>query len=455
MGLDFTMAQNIPHLEELRKMDRAHHLHPFTDHAAMHPSGTHILTKGQGVYLQGEEGKLLDGLAGLWCVNVGYGRKEIIEAVARQMEELSFYPSFFNSTTEPAVRLADRLGRTAPGNLNYSVFSNSGSEANETALKIIRQYHILKGKPNRMKILTRDYAYHGVTLATASMTGLPNCQIPYGLPLPGFLHAPAPYAYAVGREQDAEAYGQECVAGTRKLIEKEGPETIGAMFLEPIQGAGGVIVPPAGYLAAMRKLAREYDILFVADEVITAFGRVGAWYVSEMWDLQPDLMILAKGLTSGYISMGATMVSQPIAEVLMKGGYFAHGFTYSGHPVAAAAALANIEILEKEKLIERARQKVGPYFQKKLQEFVGHPAVGEVRGAGLIGAMELLPKGGRKDLKPGINLGITGAAKVRAEGAIVRGIRDLLAFAPPLVITEGEIDEMFASVRRGIDKLWS
>ena len=205
----------------------------------------------------------------------------------------------------------------------------------------------------------------------------------------------------------------------------------------------------------MRKLAREYEILFVADEVITAFGRLGAWFASEMWDLQPDLMILAKGLTSGYISMGATMVSRPIAEVLMKGGYFAHGFTYSGHPVAAAAALANIDILEKEKLVEWARDKAGPYFQKKLGEFAGHPAVGEVRGVGLIGAMELLPKGGRKELKPGMNLGITGAAKVRSEGAIVRGIRDLLAFAPPLVITEGEIDEMFASVRRGIDKLWA
>jgi len=334
------------------------------------------------------------------------------------------------------------------------VFSNSGSEANETALKIIRQYQILKGKPNRMKILTREYAYHGVTLATASMTGLPNCQIPYGLPLPGFLHAPAPYAYAVGREKDSEAYGQECVAATRKLIEKEGPETIGAMFLEPVQGAGGVIVPPPGYLAAMRKLAREYGILFVADEVITAFGRLGAWFASEMWALEPDLMILAKGLTSGYISMGATVVSQPIADVLMKGGYFAHGFTYSGHPVAAAAGLANLEIIEKEKLVEKTREKIGPYFQKKLQEFAGHPAVGEVRGVGLIGAMELLPKGGRKDLKPGINLGITGAGKVRAEGVIVRGIRDLLAFAPPLVITEKEIDELFGAVRRGIDKLW-
>ncbi|NDE85148.1 MAG: aminotransferase class III-fold pyridoxal phosphate-dependent enzyme [Verrucomicrobia bacterium] len=449
------MSRKVPHLEELRKMDREHHLHPFTDHAAMHPSGTHILTTGKGVYLEGEEGKLLDGLAGLWCVNVGYGRKEIVDAVAKQMQELSFYPSFFNSTTEPAVRLAERLGRLAPGDLNYSVFSNSGSEANETALKIIRQYQILKGKPNRMKILTRDYAYHGVTLATASMTGLPNCQIPYGLPLPGFLHAPAPYAYAVGREKDAEAYGQECVAATKKLIEKEGPETIGAMFLEPVQGAGGVIVPPPGYLAAMRTLAREYEILFVADEVITAFGRLGAWFVSEMWDLKPDLMILAKGLTSGYISMGATMVSQPIADVLMKGGYFAHGFTYSGHPVAAAAALANMEILKKEKLVEKTKDKVGPYFQRRLMEFSGHPAVGEVRGVGLIGAMELLPKGGRKDLKPGMNLGIVGAAKVRSEGAIVRGIRDLLAFAPPLVITEGEIDEMFASVRRGIDKLWS
>ena len=449
------MANSVPHLEELRKMDRAHHLHPFTDHAAMHPSGTHILTGGKGVYLQGEEGTLLDGLAGLWCVNVGYGRKEIVDAVTKQMTELSFYPSFFNSTTEPAVRLADRLGRMAPGDLNYAVFSNSGSEANETALKIIRQYQILKGKPNRMKILTREYAYHGVTLATASMTGLPNCQIPYGLPLPGFLHAPAPYAYAVGREKDVEAYGQECVVATRKLIEKEGPETIGAMFLEPVQGAGGVIVPPPGYLAAMRKLAREYEILFVADEVITAFGRLGAWFASEMWALEPDLMILAKGLTSGYISMGATVVSQRIADVLMKGGYFAHGFTYSGHPVAAAAGLANMEIIEKEKLVEKTQEKIGPYFQKKLQEFAGHPAVGEVRGVGLIGAMELLPKGGRKDLKPGMNLGITGAAKVRAEGAIVRGIRDLLAFAPPLVITEKEIDEMFGAVRRGIDKLWN
>jgi putrescine aminotransferase len=448
------MARTIPHLEELREMDRAHHLHPFTDHATMHPSGTHILESGAGCYLQGEEGKLLDGLAGLWCVNVGYGRKEIVEAVAKQMQELSFYPSFFNSTTEPAVRLADRLGRMAPGNLNYAVFSNSGSEANETALKIIRQYQILKGKPERTKILTRDFAYHGVTLATASMTGLPSCQTPYGLPLPGFLHAPAPYAYAVGREKEAEAYGEECVAATKKLIEKEGPETIGAMFLEPVQGAGGVIVPPPGYLLAMRRLARDYEILFVADEVITAFGRLGGWFASAMWNLEPDLMILAKGLTSGYISMGATIVSQPIAEVLMKGGYFAHGFTYSGHPVAAAAAMANMDIIEKEKLVERTKELLGPYFQKKLQEFAGHPAVGEVRGVGLIGAMELLPKGGRKDLKPGMNLGITGAAKVRKEGAIVRGIRDLLAFAPPLVITEKEVDELFGSVRRGIDHLW-
>ena len=455
VGLGMHQKLSDARLEELRKMDRAHHLHPFTDHAAMHPTGTHVITSGEGVYLYGEEGKLLDGLAGLWCVNVGYGRKEIADAVSKQIRELSYYPSFFNTTTEAAVMLADRLGRMAPGKLKYAVFSNSGSEANETGLKIIRQYQILQGKPNRTKILTRNYAYHGVTLATASMTGLPNCQQPFGLPLPGFVHAPAPYAYAVGREKDAEAYGQECVTETKKLIEKEGPETIGAMILEPVQGAGGVIVPPPGYLAGMRKLARDYGILFVCDEVISGFGRMGCWFLSEMWDLQPDLMILAKGLTSGYVPMGATMVAEPIAEALMKGGYFAHGFTYTGHPVSAAAALANLDIIEKEKLVERTRDKTGPYFQKKLQEFVGHPAVGEVRGLGLIGAMELLPKGGRKDLKPGMNLGILGAAKVRSEGAIVRGIRDLLAFSPPLVITEKEIDELFASVRRGIDKLWS
>jgi len=455
VALDMHQKLSDTRLEELRKMDRAHHLHPFTDHAAMHPTGTHVITSGEGVYLYGEEGKLLDGLAGLWCVNVGYGRKEIADAVSKQIRELSYYPSFFNTTTEAAVLLADRLGRMAPGNLKYAVFSNSGSEANETGLKIIRQYQILKGKPNRTKILTRNYAYHGVTLATASMTGLPNCQQPFGLPLPGFVHAPAPYAYAAGREKDAEAFGQECVAETKKFIEKEGPETIGAMILEPVQGAGGVIIPPPGYLAGMRKLAREYDLLFVCDEVISGFGRMGCWFLSEMWDLQPDLMILAKGLTSGYVPMGATMVAQPIAEALMKGGYFAHGFTYTGHPVSAAAALANLDIIEKEKLVERTKEKTGPYFQKKLQEFVGHPAVGEVRGMGLIGAMELLPKGGRKDLKPGMNLGILGAAKVRSEGAIVRGIRDLLAFSPPLVITEKEIDELFASVRRGIDKLWN
>ena len=421
----------------------------------MHSLGSHILVEGEGVWLKDQAGRrIMDGLAGLWCVNVGYGRREIIDAVTRQMERLCYYPSFFNSTTEPAIALAAKLSDLAPGRLRRAMFSNSGSEANETALKLIRGYWKLKGQPNRTKILTREFAYHGVTLATTSMTGLPSCYAPFDLPLPGFIHAPAPHAYAANRENDREAYGQWCLEETERIIEKEGPETIGAMFAEPIQGAGGVIPPPPGHLKSLRVMARKYGILFVADEVITGFGRVGAWFASGLWDLDPDLMCLAKGLTSGYLPLGATMVADDVADVLINAGYLAHGVTYSGPPTTCAAALANIGILEKDGLIERTRTETGPYFQKKLREFAGHRAVGEVRGEGLIGAMELIPKGGKAALTPTSFLGVQAAKLVREEGVIVRGIRDLIAMAPPLTATIQEIDFLFDAVRKGLDRLW-
>jgi putrescine---pyruvate transaminase len=266
----------------------------------MRPGGTHVLKEGKGVWLKDEKGnRLLDGLAGLWCVNVGYGRKEIIQAVTRQMEQLCYYPSFFNSTTEPAIELATRLSELAPGRLRHTMFSNSGSEANETALKLIRGYWKIKGQPKRTKIVTREFAYHGVTLATTSMTGLPSCYLPFDLPLPGFIHVPGPNAYAANRESDPEGYGRWCLEETDRILQKEGPETVAAIFAEPVQGAGGVIPPPPGYLAGLREIARKYGILFVADEVITAFGRLGAWFASDLWDLDPDFMCLAKGLTSG------------------------------------------------------------------------------------------------------------------------------------------------------------
>lgn len=420
----------------------------------MHAQGTRVIVSGSGVFLQDAQGRqLLDGLAGLWCVNVGYGRAEITDAVAAQMRQLAYYPSFFNSTTEPAIRLAARLASLAPPRVQHTIFCNSGSEANESALKIIRGYWKLRGQPQRTKILSREFSYHGVTLATTSMTGLPSCSAPFDLPLPGFLHVPAPHAYAADRESDPVAYGKWCVEETARVIEREGADTIAAMFVEPVQGAGGVIPPPAGYLAALRVLCREHGILFVADEVITAFGRVGDWFASNLWDLDPDLISLAKGLTSGYLPLGATMVSDEIADVLLHHGYFAHGFTYSGHPTTCAAALANLDIIENDGLIPRVRTNLGPYFQEKLRAFAGHPAVGEVRGTGLIGALELVPRGGKAALTPTMMLGIKAAALARQEGVIVRGIRDIVAVAPPLTITREETDQLFDAVGKALDRL--
>lgn len=440
----------------LKELDARHHLHPFTNHDELHAAGTHLIERGEGVFLFDSEGrKLLDGLAGLWCVNVGYNCPEVIDAVSSQMRHLPYYPSFFNSTTEPAIRLAHKLAELAPAHLNRTFFSNSGSEANETALKIIRFHQKLRGKPGKTKIISREFAYHGVSLATTSMTGLPGCYLPFDLPLPGFLHAPAPHAYAANKESDPQAYAAWCLEETERLILRENPDTIAAIFAEPIQGAGGVIVPPEGYLAGLRALARKHDILFVADEVITGFGRLGDWFASELWKLEPDLLILAKGLTSGYLPLGATMVSDTIAEALVHGGYLAHGFTYSGHPTSCAAGLANLHVIERDNLVRRVRDDVGPYFQQKLRAFAGHPAVGEVRGYGLIGALELLPREGKAALTPTTLLGLKGARLAREAGVIVRGIRDLVAVAPPLIITREEIDQLFAGVQSALDRLWS
>jgi putrescine aminotransferase len=338
--------------------------------------------------------------------------------------------------------------------VRHTLFSNSGSEANETALKVIRAWQKLRGKTGKTKILSRTFSYHGVTLAAASMTGLPGCYLPFELPLPDFIHVPAPFPYGANSPLDPQSYGKWCIEETARIIEREGVETIAAMFVEPVQGAGGVIVPPDGYLKALRKLCREKDILFVADEVITGFGRLGAWFASVLWDLDPDLITTAKGITSGYLPLGATLVSDEIADAVIKAGYFAHGFTYSGHPTTTAAALANLTLLEKENLIPRVRDDIGPYFQNKLRTFAGHPAVGEVRGFGLIGALELLPREGKAGLNPANPLGAKAAKIAREEGIIVRGIRDLIALSPPFIITREEIDLLFAGVDRTLKRLW-
>jgi putrescine aminotransferase len=443
-------------LATLRRLDEAHHIHPFTDHTDLHAHGTHVIQSAKGCFVTDETGReLLDGLAGLWCVNVGYGRTEIADAVHRQMSAVAYYPSFFGTTTEPTILLADALAARTPPHLGKVFFANSGSEAIETALKLIRAYNKLRGRSRKVKILTRTFAYHGVTLAATSMTGLPSCTEPFDLPLPGFVHVPAPHPYGVGSEQSPADYAEWCLAETERIIDREGAETIAALFAEPIQGAGGVIVPPPGYLRALRALCRERDILFVADEVITGFGRLGDWFASCLWELAPDLMTVAKGITSGYVPLGAALVHDDIADMLERGGYLAHGFTYSGHPVATAAGLANLAILEREKLIERVRDDIGPYFQSQLRRCEGHPAVGEVRGYQLVGGIDLVPRGGKSALPvPPPGLGARAVALCRAQGVIVRGIRDGIAIAPPFIITHSEIDQLFAAVRAMLDRLW-
>jgi putrescine aminotransferase len=440
-------------LDALRRLDQAHHLHPFTDHRAMHRAGTHVIRSAHGSTVVDEDGReLLDGLAGLWCVNVGYGREEIVRAVEEQMRAVAFYPSFFNTTTEPTIRLAARLAELAPARLNHAIFSNSGSEANETALKLIRAYWKLRGRRDKTKVLARTFAYHGVGLATTSLTGLASCTDPFDLPLPGFLHVPGPNAYGSGKS--AEEYGAWCLDETARAIEREGAHTIAAFFAEPVQGAGGVIVPPEGHLAALRELCRANDILFVADEVITGFGRLGAWFASELWALDPDLMTVAKGITSGYLPLGATLVSDEIAATLDGGGYLAHGFTYTGHPATCAAALANLDVIERERLVERVRDDVGPRFQAGMRALAGHPAVGEVRGFQLIGALELVRprRGPWADAAPN-TLGLAAHVLAREEGIIVRGIRDLVALSPTFVITHDELDRLFTALRRTLDRL--
>jgi putrescine aminotransferase len=436
----------------LRAIDKAHHIHPFTHNDAMHENGAYIIDHAEGSYVTDDHGvRLLDGLAGLWCVNMGYGRREIIDAISAQLEKLCYYPSFFNSTTEPTILLAEKLHSLGLPRLTHTLFSNSGSEANETALKVILSYWLLKGQPRRTKIISRTYSYHGVTLGATNLTGLVSCTKPFGLPTSGFVRVPGPYHYASGSALSPEDFGKKCLEETETIIKCEGPDSIAALFAEPIQGAGGVIIPPAGYLQGLRELARKYGILYVSDEVITGFGRTGSIYASEMWDLDPDIQCLAKGITSGYIPLGATRVSDDIATTLNSGGYYANGHTYSGHPVACAAALANIALMEKEATVSYVRDEVGPYFEQKLLALKAHPAVGEARCCKLMGALELLDHG-QKVTDPTIGLGPKVAALVRKHGAIVRGLANLIAISPCLNITRAEVDELFASVQAGLDE---
>ncbi|MGI9437720.1 MAG: aspartate aminotransferase family protein [Geminicoccaceae bacterium] len=436
-------------------LDRRHHVHPFTDHQALSAVGSRIITHAEGCWLEDSEGnRILDGMAGLWCVNVGYGRKELIDAASRQMAELPYYNTFFQSATPPVVELSAKLAEIAPGDLSRVFFANSGSEANDTVVKLVRYFWNRQDKPKKKIIISRDYGYHGVTLAAASLSGLKPMHPQSDLPLAGFEHIEAPYWYAHGGDLSPEDFGKKAAAALEQRILDLGPDRVGAFIGEPIQGAGGVIIPPPGYWQEIQRICRKHDVLLIADEVICGFGRTGAWWGSETLNIEPDILTMAKGLSSGYLPISAVMLSQRVGDVIAESGEeWTHGFTYSGHPVAAAVALENIGIIEREGLFERARGPIGDHFSQALASLEDHPLVGESRSVGLIGAFELVAdKAARRGFPEDKQVGATCRDHAVRGGLVMRAVRDVMVLSPPLIITEQEIDEIAKRTRRAMDQ---
>ena len=437
-----------------QNLDSHHHLHPFTDHKALSTIGARIITKAEGCWLWDSDGnRILDGMAGLWCVNVGYGRQELVDAATRQMAELPYYNTFFQSATPASVELAAKLATIAPAGLERAFFANSGSEANDTVVKLARYFWNMQGRPEKKTIISRKLAYHGVTMAAASLSGLTPMHPQSDLPLPGFEHVDAPYWYGAGSDLTPEAFGELAAKELEERIIKLGPETVAAFVGEPIQGAGGVIIPPDGYWQEIQAICKRYDVLLIADEVICGFGRTGRWWGSETFDIRPDIMTMAKGLSSGYLPISAVMVGERVGESLAESGEeWVHGFTYSGHPVAAAVALENIRILEEEGLAERASGSIGETFSRMLASLEDHPLVGETRSVGLIGAIELVEdKAARKHFPEERSVGLTCRDHCIRNGLVMRAVRDIMVLSPPLIISEAEIETIGQRARRALD----
>jgi len=442
----------------LRASDSRHYMHPFTDYKALAEEGSRIIVKAKGVWLEDSDGKsYLDGMAGLWCSNVGHGREEIAEAVYEQMKELAYYNSFFKTSNPPAIMLAEKLAELAPPHLNRVFFCGSGSEANDTVVRLVRYYWSLLGKPEKTVIIARQNAYHGSTMAGASLGGMQPMHAQGGMPIPGIVHIPQPYWFGEGGDMTPEVFGLWAARQLEIKIEEMGPDKIAAFIAEPIQGAGGVIIPPSTYWPEVKRICAKYDILLVADEVICGFGRTGRWFGSEYYGIEPDLMSIAKGLTSGYLPMGGLLVSDRVADVIIGlGDDFNHGYTYSGHPSCAAAALANLAIIEREKLVERVASDIGPYFQKQWLALGEHPLVGEARMVGLIGALELVPnKPSRTEKFAPVGKVGTLCRDISFEnGLVMRATRDSMIISPPLVISHDEADELIRRAKKTLDETY-
>jgi putrescine aminotransferase len=450
------MLDDINVAATLQELDAAHHFHPFTDHKDLHARGVRVITSAEGVFLHDDKGnKILDGMAGLWCVAAGYGRKELVEAAATQMTKLPYYNTFFKTTNEPAVRLAQRLAQITPEGMNHAFFACSGSEAVDSALRTARVYWQTLGRPNKKIVIGREYGYHGSTTLGASAGGMEDMHRQGG-DMPNFVHVLPPYWYGKGGQMSPEEFGIYAARQVEAKIHDLGAENVAAFIGEPIQGAGGVIIPPESYWPEINRICKENDILLIADEVICGFGRTGKMFGSDYFGIKPDMMTMAKGITSGYLPLSVLMLHDRVAEVMInEAGEYYHGFTYSGHPVSCAVALRNIEIIEREGLVSAATAK-GERLRARLAEALGDsPLVGEIRGVGLIGAIELTAD--KRTRKPFAKKGRVGTICrdfCFENGLVMRAVGDTMVFSPPLTITEDEIDLMARLAKKSIDQTY-
>jgi putrescine---pyruvate transaminase len=434
--------------------DAAHFLHPFTDFKSLAAKGSRVITRAENIYLWDSEGhKILDAMSGLWCVNVGYGRRELIDAATRQLETLPFYNSFFQTTTPPAIELAELLAQVTPPQFKHVFFSGSGSEGNDTIVRMVRRYWDLLDQPGRHVIISRHNAYHGSTMAGASLGGMSGMHEQGGLPIPGIVHIEQPFWYENGRAMSRDEFGLQAARALEKKILEVGADKVAAFIGEPVQGAGGVIVPPATYWPEIQRICDRHGILLVSDEVITGFGRTGQWFGCETLGYTPDLMTFAKGVTSGYVPLGGVMVGDRVAKVLIEqGGEFNHGYTYSGHPVACAVGIANIRLIQREGLVQRVREELGPYLAARFAELGEHPLIGEAQTCGMMGALQLVRDKASGALFDGkLEVGMVCRAHCFGNGLIMRAVGDRMIVAPPLVMTIAQVDEMVALIRKCLD----
>jgi len=449
------MVTNQYQTAQLRDLDALHHLHPFTNHRSLRAGGARVMVRGDGPYIWDSEGKrVLDGMSGLWTASVGHSRKELAEAAYEQMLELPFYNTFFRTTHPPVVALSRKLAELAPDNLNQVFYGSSGSESNDTAIRLIRHYWVLKGEPKRRIIISRKSAYHGSTIAAGSMSGMAHMHAHSYPVYEGFRHIIDPYWYGESEAGESpEAFGIRAARALEDEILAIGPENVAAFAGEPVQGAGGVKIAPESYWPEVQRIVDKYGILLLADEVITGFGRLGRWFGSQHYGIRPNLITFAKAVTSGYIPLSGVIVDDKIVDALTAhDGDFNHGYTFSGHPVACAVALKNVEIIEQEKLVPRVKEFAAPALATLLAKFKDHPLVGEVRSVGLLGAIELVAdKRNRGRFADPGRVGLICRDHFFREGFIMRAVFDTMVTAPPLIWTQTQFDEAEAVIRRALD----